>query len=77
MEGCLNNHIELFEKAITLLRKAGIMVVVSAGNDGGSCETMEEIPVTVIGSFSVGATRSNDSIATFSSRGPALIQGKK
>jgi subtilisin family serine protease len=77
MEGCLNNHVELFEKAITLLRKAGIMVVVSAGNDGGSCETMEEIPVTVSGSFSVGATRSNDSIASFSSRGPALIQGKK
>lgn len=77
IEGCLANHIDLFEKAITLLRKAGIMVVVSAGNDGGSCETMEEIPVTVSGSFSVGATRSNDSIASFSSRGPALIQGKK
>lgn len=77
IEGCLANHIDLFEKAITLLRKAGIMVVVSAGNDGGSCETMEEIPVTVSGSFSVGATRSNDSIASFSSRGPAFIQGKK
>ncbi|MFZ4377028.1 MAG: S8 family serine peptidase [Saprospiraceae bacterium] len=76
-EGCFNNHIELFEKAITLLRKAGIMVVVSAGNDGGSCETMNEIPVTVSGAFSIGATRSNDSIASFSSRGPALIQGKK
>ena len=77
MEGCLNNHIELFEKAVSLLRKAGIMVVVSAGNDGGSCETMNEIPVTVSGAFSIGATRSNDSIASFSSRGPALIQGKK
>jgi len=77
MEGCLNNHIELFEKAISLLRKAGIMVVVSAGNDGGNCETMNEIPVTVSGAFSIGATRSNDSIASFSSRGPALILGKK
>ena len=77
MEGCLNNHVELFEKAISLLRKAGIMVVVSAGNDGGGCETMNEIPVTVSGAFSIGATRSNDSIASFSSRGPALIQGKK
>ena len=77
MEGCLNNHVELFEKAISLLRKAGIMVVVSAGNDGGSCETMNEIPVTVSGAFSVGATRSNDSIASFSSRGPAIILGKK
>jgi serine protease AprX len=77
MEGCLNNHIDLFEKAISLLRKAGIMVVVSAGNDGGSCETMNEIPVTVSGAFSIGATRSNDSIASFSSRGPALILGKK
>ena len=77
MEGCLNNHVELFEKAVSLLRKAGIMVVVSAGNDGGSCETMNEIPVTVSGAFSIGATRSNDSIASFSSRGPALIQGKK
>jgi len=77
MEGCLNNHVELFEKAISLLRKAGIMVVVSAGNDGSGCETMNEIPVTVSGAFSIGATRSNDSIASFSSRGPALIQGKK
>lgn len=77
MEGCLSSHIELFEKAVSLLRKAGIMVVVSAGNDGGSCETMNEIPVTVSGAFSIGATRSNDSIASFSSRGPALIQGKK
>ena len=77
MEGCLNNHVELFEKAISLLRKAGIMIVVSAGNDGGGCETMNEIPVTVSGAFSIGATRSNDSIASFSSRGPALIQGKK
>lgn len=76
-EGCLANHIDLFEKAITLLRKAGIMVVVSAGNDGGSCETMNEIPVTVSGAFSIGATRSNDSIASFSSRGPAIILGKK
>lgn len=76
-EGCLDNHIELFEKAISLLRKAGIMVVVSAGNDGSSCETMNEIPVTVSGAFSIGATRSNDSIASFSSRGPALILGKK
>lgn len=77
MEGCLNNHLELFEKAISLLRKAGVMVVVSAGNDGGNCETINEIPVTVSGAFSIGATRSNDSIATFSSRGPALILGKK
>jgi subtilisin family serine protease len=77
MEGCLNSHVELFEKAISLLRKAGIMVVVSVGNDGGNCESTKEIPVTVSGSFSIGATRSNDSIASFSSRGPALIQGKK
>lgn len=77
IEGCLSNHVELFEKAITLLRKAGIMVVVSVGNDGGNCESTNEIPVTVSGSFSIGATRSNDSIATFSSRGPTLIQGKK
>jgi subtilisin family serine protease len=77
LEGCLSSHIELFEKAVSLLRKAGIMVVVSAGNDGSSCESMEEIPVTVNGSFSVGATRSNDSIASFSSRGPSTILGKK
>jgi subtilisin family serine protease len=76
-EGCLSQHVELFDKAVSLLRKAGIMVVVSAGNDGGNCETMKEIPVTVSGAFSVGATRSNDSIASFSSRGPALISGKK
>jgi len=77
MEGCGAEHVELYEKALSLLRKAGIVVVVSAGNGGPTCETLREIPVNLSSAFSVAATRSDDTIASFSSRGPAFISGKK
>jgi subtilisin family serine protease len=52
------------------LRDAGIFVVVSAGNDGPSCSTVDA-PLSLYDSvFSVGAIDRFGEIAFFSSRGP-------
>ena len=53
------------------LRNAGQMMVVSAGNDGPSCDTVG-IPANNDDVFSVGALGPDGTIASFSSRGPAL-----
>ena len=51
---------------------AGIIQVVSAGNDGSTCSTLL-FPLAVYeSSFTVGATDNNDEMASFSSRGPVL-----
>jgi subtilisin family serine protease len=53
-------------------RAAGIVYVVSAGNDGSQCSSLI-FPLAIYeGAFSVGATDRNDGIAGFSSRGPIL-----
>ena len=52
------------------LRAAGIMMVVSAGNDGPGCGTAAEPPANYDAVFSVGATDDDAHIASFSSRGP-------
>ena len=54
---------------------AGIVVVVSAGNEGSACETVENPPAIYDASFSVGATDSSDNVASFSSRGPVTVDG--
>jgi hypothetical protein len=54
---------------INNLRASGIVVVASAGNDGPDCSTISKPASMFEGSFSVGATASNDTIAGFSSRG--------
>jgi hypothetical protein len=53
---------------------AGIPVVVSAGNDGGSVNVPANCAGLVSGSgiIPVGATNSNGDVASFSSRGPEL-----
>ena len=57
------------------LRDAGIFVVVSAGNDGPSCETINA-PLSLYDSvFSVGAIDQFGNIAFFSSRGPVTADG--
>ena len=64
------------EDAVNNLRAAGIVVVVSAGNDGGrGCSSISNPAAVFAGSFTVGATNSKDSIARFSSRGPVTIDG--
>jgi subtilisin family serine protease len=56
-------------------RAAGIVVVVSAGNEGAGCESVLYPPATYDESLSVGATNSFDTVASFSSRGPVTVDG--
>jgi subtilisin family serine protease len=67
IEGCDD---DVLEPAVDALRAAGIMMVVSAGNDGPGCETVAEPPAIYDSAFSVGATDSFGDITGFSSRGP-------
>jgi subtilisin family serine protease/subtilisin-like proprotein convertase family protein len=52
-------------------RAAGIVVVVSAGNAGSSCNTVNDPPAIYDDAYSIGSTTSTDTISSFSSRGPA------
>ncbi len=71
-EGCDTSTFPIMELVIENLRKSGVVVVVSAGNDGASCSTLNHIPAIYEGSFSVGANQSNDMISGFSSNGPVI-----
>ncbi len=72
IEGCDPNAL-LY--AANNLRSAGIFVVVSTGNDGPNCETVES-PLSLYDSvFSVGAMDQFGSLADFSSRGPVTADG--
>ncbi len=68
-EGCDSSNFEIMHMVVNNLRASGIVVVVSAGNDGPGCNTISKPPTFFEGSFSVGATAINDTIAGFSSRG--------
>jgi subtilisin family serine protease len=68
-EGCDPEHIAYLKQVVENVRTAGIMVVVSAGNGGGACGTVDEPPAMYDATYAVGATLSNDDIASFSSRG--------
>ncbi len=71
-EGCDSEHIALLEQTVNAVRAAGIMVVATAGNSGGTypyCGTVSAPPGMYDATYSVGATDSSDVIATFSSRG--------
>ena len=57
------------ESAVDNVRAAGIVVVVSAGNGGSACDTVDDPAAIYASSFTVGATNSSDVIASFSSRG--------
>lgn len=76
-EGCTDMTInELLRTAIINLKASGVFVVVSNGNEGWlGCGSTNNPPAYFEESFSVGATRSDDTIANFSSRGPVLIDG--
>jgi subtilisin family serine protease len=70
-EGCVT-RIEL-ETIVNNTLAAGIFVVVSAGNAGPSCSTVNDPPSIYSASFSVGATDINNALASFSSRGPSTF----
>ena len=72
IEGCDPNSL-LY--AVDNLRDAGIFVVVSTGNDGPNCETVQS-PLSLYDSaFSVGAIDQSGNMAYFSSRGPVTVDG--
>jgi len=72
-EGC---DAGTLEAALEALRAAGIVVVVSAGNEGPACQTVSAPPAIYRQSFSVGAfSHGSDQIASFSSRGPVTYEG--
>jgi hypothetical protein len=74
LEGCDPNAL-LY--AANNLRDAGIFVVVSTGNDGPNCETVES-PLSLYDSvFSVGAIDQSGDVAFFSSRGPVTADGSQ
>ncbi len=72
-EGCNASNLQTMEIAVTNLRLAGTVVVISAGNFG-ACGTVAN-PAIFASSFTVGATAMNDTIAGFSSQGPAILDG--
>lgn len=72
LEGCDPNALL---DAANHLRDAGIFVVVSTGNDGPACSTVNA-PLSLYDSvFSVGAIDRSGNIAVFSSRGPVAADG--
>lgn len=75
MEGCTPANFEIMQLAVDHLKAAGVVVVVSAGNSGSGCHTVSTPAAIFESSFSVGATRQNDTIANFSSRGTVLVDG--
>lgn len=67
-----NCNWDSLQTAVDNARAAGIVVVTSTGNEGGSgCGSVGYPPAIYDSSFSVGATDNNDNIALFSSRGPS------
>ncbi len=74
-EGCDANAIQAMQTVVENVRAAGIMVVASAGNAGSACNSVNDPPGVYDATFSVGATDSSDTIASFSSRGPAAHTG--
>src|SRR5437763_9550960 len=68
-EGC-TTRTEL-ETIINNTQAAGIFVVVSAGNSGSACSSVSDVPAIYSASFTVGAYDINNTLASFSSRGPS------
>ena len=76
VEGCTDLTVSgILHDAVINLKASGVFVVVSNGNFGSGCATTYGPPAYFEESFSVGAIRSNDTIANFSSRGPVTIDG--
>jgi subtilisin family serine protease len=71
-EGCLPDSLH---RAVENLRSAGQMMVVSAGNEGPACSSVEFVPATFDEVFSVGATSPAGRATGFSSRGPVTLDG--
>jgi hypothetical protein len=71
-EGCLSGTLH---SAVEHLRAAGQMMVVSAGNEGPACGTIQSPLALYEPVLSVGAITESDRAAIFSSRGPISVNG--
>ena len=72
-EGCTDPQI--LRAVVENVRAAGVAVVLAAGNGGGACSTITEVPPIYEAGFTVGATDNADQIAGFSSIGPVTVDG--
>ncbi|MBU1693999.1 MAG: S8 family serine peptidase [Verrucomicrobia bacterium] len=72
-EGCVDPNV--LSGVVAAARAAGIVVVVSAGNDGSACSTVGDPPGIYEEAFSIGNTDSSDNIRSSSSRGPVTADG--
>ena len=61
--------------AVVALRNAGTFVVVSAGNEGPACSSLESPPAIYEQVLSVGAVDRFRNVTDFSSRGPVTFDG--
>ncbi len=75
IEGCDTSNFSVMEMVVDNVKASGVVVVVSAGNSGSECSTVSNPAAIFENSFTVGSTRSNDTISGFSSRGPVLVDG--
>jgi subtilisin family serine protease len=72
-EGC---SVDTLQAAVETQAAAGIMMVVGADSTGPNCSTMENPPSIYAASYTVSALiTGTDNIASFSSRGPVIIDG--
>jgi len=74
-EGCNTSNFSNMETVVKNLVAAGVVVVVSAGNSGSGCNTVETPAAIFEASFTVGSTTSSDDMSSFSSRGNVKIDG--
>ncbi len=74
-EGCNSSNWWMMQTAVNNLRNAGVVVVVSAGNSGSSCETIRTPSAIFDESYTVGSTTITDALSNFSSRGPVTVDG--
>lgn len=74
-EGCDASASLILEQVVDTMRAAGQFVVASAGNNGSSCATVNQPIAMHDSSFSIGAHDAGRNIASFSSRGPVLVDG--
>jgi serine protease AprX len=75
-EGCIDAQVnDLLRMAVVNLKTSGVVVIISNGNFGPNCATTTGPPAYFEESFSVGATREDDALASFSSRGPVTQDG--
>lgn len=70
-EGCTDPLV--LQEVVQNVRAAGILTAHSAGNSGPACGTINTPAAIYTESFTVGNTRSDDTISSSSSRGPVSV----